>query len=331
MPPVPARAARMSRTAVGVGPARAGHVSRFDPIGRLDPGTRLRLQRDAALAARVLGLALLAYYVAMLVLAGDRVDAAAYYDARLPDPYAHAIVGSDEAYLYAPAFIQVLTPLQQLPWQWFLAIWSSVLATALAFLAGPWLAVVLLLIPVASELHTGNIHLLLAAAVVIGFRRPGAWAFVLLTKSTCGVGLLWFVVRREWRNLGIALGTTTAVAAVSFVAAPGLWFDWVHALLANTGVTVVQNNWLPIPLPIRVVAAAGLVAWGARRDQRWTVAVGALLALPVVWYASYAMLVACIPLLPDDLRRLRRGGDRFGVGRSAGANVARARAKRKSP
>ena len=44
------------------------------------------------------------------------------------------------------------------------------------------------------ELSGGNIRLL-GVAAVIGFRRP-PWSFVILTKVTPGIGLLWFVVRR---------------------------------------------------------------------------------------------------------------------------------------
>ena len=62
------------------------------------------------------------------------------------------------------------------------------------------------------EIAGGNISLLLAVAIVWGFRWPWTWAFVLLTKITPGVGLLWFALRREWRQLAIALGATAAVA-----------------------------------------------------------------------------------------------------------------------
>ncbi len=100
------------------------------------------------------------------------------------------------------------------------------LLLATAALAGP-----VLLAPVAvlvmPELWGGNITLLIALAVVAGFRWPAAWAFVLLTKVTPGVGLLWFAVRREWRSLAMALGATLAVVAVSSLVAPGLWRDWV--------------------------------------------------------------------------------------------------------
>ncbi len=69
--------------------------------------------------------------------------------------------------------------------------------------------------PVALELYHGNVHLLMAAAIVLGFRYPVGWSFLLLTKVTPGVGLIWFAVRREWRPLLIALGFTGALVAVS--------------------------------------------------------------------------------------------------------------------
>ena len=81
---------------------------------------------------------------------------------------------------------------------------------------------VLLAFPfVAVELTGGNIHLLLAAAIVAEFRWPAAWSFVLLTKVTPGIGLLWFAVRREWRPLMIALGATAAIAGLTFIIVPG--------------------------------------------------------------------------------------------------------------
>jgi hypothetical protein len=133
----------------------------------------------------------------------------------------------------------------------------------------------------------GNIHLLLAAAIVLGFRWAGTWAFVLLTKVTPGVGLLWFAVRREWRPLAIALGTTALIAGVSFVVAPDAWRDWI-ALLRHDGGT--QSS----VLLVRIAVAAVIVAWGGLTDRRWTVPVAAMLALPVVWMDSFSMLLGCV-------------------------------------
>ena len=77
--------------------------------------------------------------------------------------------------------------------------------------------------PVALELYHGNVHLWIAAAIVLGFRYPWTWAFVLLTKVTPGLGLVWFAARREWRSLAIALGVTAAIVAVSLVLDRQLW------------------------------------------------------------------------------------------------------------
>ena len=93
----------------------------------------------------------------------------------------------------------------------------------------------------------GNVQPLLAAAVVIGFRWPAAWAFVILTKIAPGIGLLWFAFRREWRNLGIALAATAIIAAVSFVFAPQQWADFVRFAMANVGAPS-PNPVVPIPL-----------------------------------------------------------------------------------
>ena len=81
--------------------------------------------------------------------------------------------------------------------------------------------------PVAIELYYGNVNLLIALALVVGMTRPWAWTFVLLTKPTCGVGLLWFAARREWRQLGIALGVTLVIVATSLLVLPGAWRDWI--------------------------------------------------------------------------------------------------------
>lgn len=134
-----------------------------------------------------------------------------------------------------------------------------------------------------------------------GFRWPWTWALVLLTKITPGVGLLWFAVRREWRSLAIALGATAAVLAVSFVLMPGNWFAWLDLLAANTG---KGGTWASIPIPLLVRGPIGvaLIVWGALRNQRWTVPVGTMLALPALWYGSLSMLLGVIPLTTPEER-----------------------------
>jgi hypothetical protein len=253
--------------------------------------TRLRPIRDGAI-------------LACLVMAGAHalglihtgVDAHAYWAADAFDPYGGTRPAEQDAYFYAPPFTQLLGPLHLLPWPWFIALWTLALTAALVWQAGLWTGFVIFLVPVFAELTVGNIHLLLGAAIIAGFRWPWLWALPLLTKVTPGIGLLWFALRREWRNLAIALGATAAISAVSFVLAPALWFRWLEILSA----AAKAPDWVfivPIPLWARVIPAILLVAWGARTDRRWTVPVASMLALPILWVNGLAMLVAVIPLV----------------------------------
>jgi hypothetical protein len=228
---------------------------------------------------------------------GTGQDARCYWQASLGDPYLHSSWNDPIAYVYSPAFLQLVSPLVALPWQAFVAVWAALTIGAAAFLTGPRLLLASLVFPfTAMEVAGGNIHLLLAVAIVIGFRWPAAWALVLLTKITPGIGLLWFAVRREWRQLAIAIGATAGVVAVSAVVMPNAWREWLDVIAANAG---RGGTWaaVPIPLWIRLPAAAALVVWGARPERRWTVPVASMLALPALWFGGLSMLLAVIPLL----------------------------------
>jgi hypothetical protein len=222
-------------------------------------------------------------------------DARSYYGLELSNLYAgRTNWNAVGAYPYSPAFAQLVYPLGLLPWPAFVATWTALLLVAAFLLTGPELFLIGLMLAV-MEIAGGNISLLLALAIVAGFRRPWTWAFVLLTKITPGIGLLWFALRREWRQLWIALGATAVVVAVSYVLLPGAWQAWIGVLVENTG---KGGTWaaLPIPLAIRLPLGVLLIAWGAPRNQRWVVPVGAMLALPALWYGSLSMLLGVIPL-----------------------------------
>src|SRR5262245_33941423 len=156
------------------------------------PARRLALPPITATRRRILiGLSLLiAAFVwsAIVALAepydwarvGSGHDVRPYWATDLTFPYATSRVGAHNAYLYSPAFLQLIAPLRALPWQAFLGAWTALLLAALTYLVGPLLlgGAVLLALP---ELLGGNITLLISAAIVVGFRWPAAWAFVLLT------------------------------------------------------------------------------------------------------------------------------------------------------
>ena len=172
-----------------------------------------RLVYAACLAAGSIFLAASIYQVGPAGRA--LLDAHAYWVAGLTGPYAHWHAGSVDAFLYSPVAAAALAPLGRFSWPAFAALWElSMLAAALWLLAPlPLRWRVPLLLLTAPEFASGNIHLFLAVAIALGLRFPGSWALVLLTKVSPGVGLLWFVVRGEWKKLATALGWTLALRA----------------------------------------------------------------------------------------------------------------------
>jgi len=196
------------------------------------------------------------------------------------------------AFRYSPAVAQLFSLFHLLPWPVFAIGWFAFLALVLTWLGRRWSLALLAFFPIVWDAYLGNIEILLAAAMVLGFRKPAAWSFVLLTKVTPGIGLLWFIARREWRNLAIALGATALIVGVSFAIAPGAWFDWPRSILS------VQGRPAPVATVARVLAAALLVIWGARTNRPWTVIVAGTLALAWLDLKTTALLVGLAPFLP---------------------------------
>jgi hypothetical protein len=239
----------------------------------------------------------------------DSVDAYAYWTTRDGVFYDAATTGRIGSYLYSPAFAQMLAPLVWLPIAFFTALWTALNCATLWFLLRRWALPSVLFLPIAFEVISGNVHLLYAAAIVVGFRWPAAWALMFLTKATPGIGVLWFLVRREWRSLAIALGATAAIAAVSLALDMTQWARWIDILRADASgageAAFTTVGWyLPIGLAPRLVAAAAIVAVAGWTDRRWLLPVGVVLAMPVVWLNSVAVLAACVPLWQAERRRV---------------------------
>jgi hypothetical protein len=259
---------------------------------------RDRLLRDGfiILAAVFVGLRLFA-----VEPWADSVDAFAYWTTRDGSFYDAAETGRIGAYLYSPAFAQSLTPLVALPLPIFTALWTALNCAALWFLLGRWSLPSLLFLPIPFEIISGNVHLLYAAAIVVGFRFSAAWTLMLLTKITPGVGLLWFLVRGEWRALAIAVGATAAIVAASIVLDSAAWEQWVTMLradLAGAGQASLDTpGWfLAVPLIPRLIVAALVVTAAGLSGRRWLIPLAVMLSLPVIWFNSLAVLAATVPL-----------------------------------
>lgn len=269
----------------------------------MPPSPILRAGRDGLVLAGLLFGAYL--FVVVAPTQGTfGFDAYAYWSAGAGDPYA-VTAGRLGAFTYTPVLAYLFAPFQLLPWWQFAWLWTALLVATTLWLGWRWTLAVLAFPPVTIELYHGNVHLLMAAAIALGFRYPAAWAFILLSKVTPGVGLAWFLVRREWRQLAIALGVTAALVAVSVVLdlartgslAGGLWAGWWASISSTAGGTPVNQTSIPIPLLVRLPVALVLVAWGARTDRAWTVPVAATLALPVLWVSGLSILAALVPIL----------------------------------
>lgn len=232
-------------------------------------------------------------------LASFGMDSAhAYWNVWRVGPYTLP-PGSPDAFNYSPAFAQLVYPLTLLPWPFFLTVWSGLLGAALVWLLWPlpsrwrWLLLAYVAPP---ALLIGNIEAFLAVAAVIGLRHPSAWAFPLLTKLTPGLGPAWFAVRREWRSVVVAVLSTALVVLVSVLISPNSWMQWWDFVIgAPTPSTQAHYP----PLALRLVAAVGVLVWGALRGRRGAVAVAMLLAMPL-WSSGVLVLLCALPRLHAD-------------------------------
>lgn len=247
-------------------------------------------------------------------------DAGAYWAARPGDLYTGWEMRPDgyAAFLYSPAFADALIPFRVLPPQIFTALWQFGLFAVMAVVARGWSIVfVLAALPslvfdvlepldlVVRDISHGNVQVLLGAVAVVGLRRPYLWAIPLLSKVTPGVGILWFLARREWSRLAFALATTAVLALLSFLYLPSDWFDWVAFLRESS--TYQFPQWVvPIPLAVRVAMSAALIWWGARTDRPWVVPVAVGWAIPMPYPSLLAAVAFAIPVWFDGRRAARK-------------------------
>lgn len=217
-------------------------------------------------------------------------------------PYAQP-PNTKDAYLYSPAFAQLISPLTHLPWPAFASLWVCAETTAFLWLLRPlgWRWALPLVLWCTPELVIGNVLGFIAVALVLAIAHPAAWSAMLLTKPTFGVGALWHLARGEWRRFAIAASVTCGIAVVSFAIEPTLWKSWVHFLLAHSG----ESIWF---FPGRLAVAVALVIIAARTRRPWLLAVALVFATPVLAGSPSLTVLAAVPrLLASDAGRDQEG------------------------
>ena len=262
----------------------------------LQPRQRRAIRDGAIVSGLIFNFVVVFVWGSRLLLWGD---AQSWYTIDLNDLYGRAEVSLLEvgAFRLAPVIAWVMYPFTKVPWELWVAGYLALSLAAVAVLGRKWSLVFLLAFPpVLLEMLNGNIHLFMALAIWAGMRWPAAWAFILLTKVTPGVGVLWFGFRREWRNLAIALGTTAAIVVVGYALNPEQWQEWIHSLLVSANGPQVGT--LP-PLWLRLPVAVVIVWYAAWSNRAWVVPFACVVAMPTIWIQSFALLLAAWPLAWD--------------------------------
>jgi hypothetical protein len=219
----------------------------------------------------------------------------------LYDPTATTV--TPYAYWYPPIVAQVLMPVAAvLPSLVFTGLWTVLMLGCLFYLSDRRILVALALVvflPVAVEFGFRNVHLVLAALVVLAIRRwPVLFAVGAAIKISPALGIVYLAARGRWRDVAIVSGVGFAMLVVSVALAPDAWRQFVDILLARGPGDA--SGFLPIPYVAR--AAVGLVlAFAAGRlrpsigDPLLVVAV--TIALPTLWFTALSLLIGVVPLV----------------------------------
>jgi hypothetical protein len=234
----------------------------------------------------------------LLTSPGHGFDFYAYWAVDLAHPY--ATTGDFGGFHYPPPFVWLAAPFRLVPFEAGYWAWTGLGLASLVWLTGRWAIAWLLFPPVISELYHGNVHLLMAVALVVGFRASPAWAFVGLAKVTTATIALWPLLRHQWRPAGIFLAATLLVMLPTLLISPAMWTDWLDHLLDRAARVNLWGAEIGVPLWLRLPAAIALVAWGARTGRRWVTSPAIMLTVPVLWVHSLAILAALPRLIRAD-------------------------------
>jgi len=241
-----------------------------------DPGLRRAVSRGVQLGLWFTGLYLLATSVHGYGAFG--VDTHAYWMTARSTHLYDAPPGSEGAYLYSPAFAQLIRPVALLPFHCFALIVVALDLAAFLWLLAPlnWAWRAPLLLMCSPDLVAGQVTGIITMAVVLAaLGRPGWWAVGALTKLVPGgLGVVWCAARRDWPGLATAAAWTVAISLVSYALWPSAWSDWVKFLVAAPSTPATGA---------REAGAIALIVVGAvRRWWWWALPVSLVLGSPVL-------------------------------------------------
>jgi hypothetical protein len=193
--------------------------------------------------------------------------------------------------LYAPPWVVVMGVVSLVPLMAFEVGLLAAQVLALRYVAGSWLvAAALGWLPfVPRELATGNVDLLIAAAMLATARRGPAWptSFFTFAKFT---PVLTLAAPGARRLEAVASGLVLLAITLPWL---HLWPEWLDVMRRAQQQVVVE-----VPLLPRLVVALPLLAY--RRP--WSVAAAAATAIPGFYFHTPVLYLAAARLLWDDRR-----------------------------
>jgi alpha-1,2-mannosyltransferase len=272
--------------------------------------------------------------------AGDRLNLGhPLYVVSPDDTY---ILGSKPPYwtvpLLSPPFIAVVwRPLAAIPFGPAIALWwaGAMVAIGIALLAlvrerpgAAGAAILVLSIPLAFQIPTGNVngYLLLAAVATWWFARQGkdtsagiVVGVATALKLTPGILLIWLITQRRWGAVRSAVATLAVCAVISLVGAGWdnhlAYLDVVFDTNAiGTSVLSIAGALRSLGLPAEIarfgpwiVVGLGIIAMGVgwrRPELTFVVAVAVMVfGSPVVNLDWLSLLIAALAPLAWPMRR----------------------------
>jgi hypothetical protein len=208
----------------------------------------------------------------------DRVGDAVWSGAPI---YYRAPVLTD-SFWYAPPLAVAFAAISWLPLVIQHVVFTVLKIGAMRLIAGSWIgAGIACWFPlVAFELGGGNFNLLIAAAIVAAVRSEPQLA-VLGAFAKFGPALA--INPRDWRKV-LPVAVAALAITVPFL---HLWPEWIAHVVANAGASLGPQ--IPVPFPLRLVAAAALLVF---IRSGWSRALAATLAIPAFYWGSLVILLA---------------------------------------
>ena len=200
------------------------------------------------------------------------IDVQAYYwaggrlNAGLPLYPPDQSVETPLGYPYPPLLAILFRPLALLPFEAAAGIWEVVVlgcfATTIWWMGvrrrETWLVLGMLAAPIAWCLSIGQAQVPLTMLTAIG--APWTIALAANIKLFPAAVSLWWIGRRDWRNLGIFLATVAGLLLIQLLLAPQAMLDYVTAIsLKQVGEVVNISPYVVSPLLWAALVAVGVI------------------------------------------------------------------------